>query len=155
MSNLIDHAKRELAFAGYDLNQTEENPNKWICQNILELLEVFSNQGHSGFSAPYCIAMFEKLASFKPLGPLKGTDDEWNEIGEGLYQNKRCSHVFKQADRFDGQAYDSQAVVFYDWVEQFGEDGTVGRFKSHYTSRDSSRPITFPYEPTTVYEERP
>ena len=32
-SNYIKHAKRELIAMGYDLNDKEEGPNKWIVEN--------------------------------------------------------------------------------------------------------------------------
>jgi len=125
----------------------------------LKLLDVFSDEGHSGSSAPYAVQLFEKLAMFKPIVPLTGEDWEWHEASEGVFQNKRCSRVFKQADRFNGQAYDIDGIVFYEWSERDldpDEEGYPGkrRFKSHYTSRDSMVPITFPYTPTTEYQER-
>ena len=109
MSNLLSHAKRELAAIGYNLDQTEEGPNKWITESLLELLGVFAAQGHSGFSASYCISTFSKLANHEPLCPLTGTDEEWNAIGDGSYQNNRCSHVFKGTD---GRAYDIEGKIF-------------------------------------------
>jgi hypothetical protein len=33
-SNLLKHARRELQLVGYDLNQKEEDPNKWIVENV-------------------------------------------------------------------------------------------------------------------------
>ena len=157
-SNLVGHAERELTAAGYDLKQTEEDPNKWIAENLLDLLKVFSMQGHSGFSAPHCVAMFEKLAQYKPLGPLTGDDSEWCEVGDGMFQNTRCGHVFKQSDRFDGQAYDIDAVVFWEWYErplEADEEGFPGTHKSkaYFTSGKSQRPIVFPYTPTREYVE--
>lgn len=139
------HAIREFKAAGYTpLNQPQEDgPNKWMQENVLELIRVFSKQGHSGFSAPYCIETFRKLANFEPLVPLQGTDDEWNEVREGVFQNNRCSHVFKQADRFDGQAYDLNGRIFR-------EPGG-----SCYTSFESCVPITFPYTPTREYVDVP
>ena len=72
MSNLIEHAKRELKLAGYiPLDQEQEDgPNKWIQENILELLKVFSEQRHSGASASYAINLFKELASFGILTPI-------------------------------------------------------------------------------------
>lgn len=138
---IITFAKQELRAAGYDLEQTEEDPDKWIVENILELLEVFSDQGHSGSSAPYCIAMFSKLAAWEPLTPLQGTDDEWvqvdNENDEPLYQNKRASNIFKQNE----QAYDINGKVFRE------PDGCA------FTSRDSRVNVTFPYTPVVEYVE--
>lgn len=132
------HAEREFVAAGYTpLDQEQEDgPNKWIQQNVLELLEVFSRQGHSGSSAPYCVSMFKKLAMHEPLVPLSGDDAEWNEVGDGHWQNNRCSHVFKDAD---GRAYDSNGRVFRE------PNGCC------YTNRDSRVYVTFPYTPTTEY----
>lgn len=142
-SNFVKHAKREFQALGYDLDDKEEGPNKWIMENVFELLRVFSKQGHSGSSAPYCIEMFKKAASFEPFGPLNGTDDEWTEVGEGVFQNNRCSHVFKQADRFNGQAYDIEGKIFRE------PDGCC------FTSFDSFVLVTFPYTPTREYVDVP
>jgi hypothetical protein len=146
MSNIHYHAMSEFRAAGF----IDENGNycdemqEAICKNVLKMLEVFIDEGHSGFSAPYTINMFSKLASFEPLVPLSGEDWEWSEVSEGVFQNKRCSHVFKQADRFDGQAYDIDGKVFWSWheTEEFG-----ALTKDFYTSGDSFVPITFPYTP--------
>lgn len=136
MSNYIEHAKRELKAIGYDLNDQEDGPNKWIMENLFELLEAFDKQGHSGSSASYCANAFKKLALFEPLAPLTGEDDEWCEVLEGTWQNIRCSHVFKEAD---GNAYDINGKVFRE------PSGAC------YTSRDSRVYVTFPYTPTTEY----
>lgn len=141
--NLVRHAKAELAFAGYKLDDQEEGPNKWMAAGLLDLMRVFSMQGHSGFSAPHCVAMFEKLASYKTLGPLTGADSEWFDHGDGMFQNIRDSRVFKQPDRFDGQAYFLDGKVFRE------PSGAC------YTNRDSMVPVTFPYTPTTEYVDVP
>lgn len=134
------HAIREFKAAGYlPIEECEDDPNKWIQENVLELIRVFSKQGHSGFSAPYCVEAFSKLAMHEPLVPLSGNDDEWNEVGDGVLQNNRCSHVFKQADRFNGQAYDLNGRVFR---EQNG---------ACYTNSESLVPVIFPYTPTIEY----
>lgn len=139
MSNLIEYAKREFLALGYkSIDEAEDGPDKWIQQNVLELLRVFSEQGHSGSSAPYCIGVFEKLAMYEPLGPLTGEDNEWHEASAGVFQNKRCFHVFKQADRFDGQAYDLNGRIFR-------------KNDSSYTNEDSMVPVTFPYTPMVEY----
>lgn len=145
MSNLIEHAKREFLAAGYiPLDQEQEDgPNKWIQESVLELIRVFSEQGHSGSSAPYCIGYFSKLAAFEPLVPLTGEDSEWNDVGGGTFQNNRCSHVFKESKRFDGQPYDINGKVFRE------PDGCC------YTSKDSAVQISFPYTPKTEYIEVP
>lgn len=145
------HALREFRAAGWiDIDGKYcDEMQRLMCTQVLELLALFDKHGHSGSSAPYAINLFSKLAKFKPIGPLTGEDWEWNEVGHGVFQNNRCSHVFKQADRFDGQAYDIDAIVFFDWYT--AEDGK--RRKSYFTGNGSAQPITFPYTPVTVYQE--
>lgn len=160
MSNLQKHAREEFRAAGW-INEKGDYIDEMqsaICKNVLDLIKVFSEQGHSGTTAPYTIDMFRKLAMFEPLVPLTGEDWEWHEPSPGVFQNKRCSHVFKQADRFDGQPYDIQGKVFYEWVERDldpDEEGYPGkrRFKSSYTNSNSRVPITFPYTPKIEYVE--
>lgn len=154
MSNLVEHAKREFRAAGF-INEHGnycDEMQMLMCDQIIELLELFSSHGHSGSSAPYAINLFKKLAAFEPIVPLTGEDWEWMHHGDGMYQNIRCGHVFKQPDRFDGQAYDLDAVVFYDVHK---DPDTGEEYRSHYTCRDSMRPITFPYTPTREYRETP
>jgi hypothetical protein len=136
MSNLIKHAEREFEVLGW-----EDAPiNNEMKKNIMELLEVFSKQGHSGFSANYCLGLFGILARFEPIGPITGKDSEWVEVAKGLWQNIRCSHVFKEED---GKAYDINAVVFR------SKDGCC------FTNKDSRRFIEFPYTPNTEYVDAP
>jgi len=135
--NLMAHAERELPKADGDEMQALMNAQ------LKELILVFSTHGHSEFSASYARRCLDKLLAFEPLGPLTGEDDEWSDVGDGVFQNKRCSHVFKQADRFDGQAYNMDGKVFRE------PSGAC------YASKDSLVPITFPYIPTTVYVDVP
>lgn len=135
MSNLIDHAKQEFAVLGWD--KTDDEMQNQMCEDVLSLLRVFSEQGHSGFSANYALNLFDKLARYQPISPLTGNDDEWVLVDSErlLYQNKRCSHVFKDEDH----AYDINGRVFID------KDGCA------YTNMDSRVPIEFPYTPHTEY----
>ena len=131
MSNLLNHAKRELELAGAG----DTLYGEMLPEAVLELLKVFADQGHSGMSASVVRQLFNKLSDFEPLTPLTGEDDEWNEIGENYFQNNRCSHVFKE----NGRAYDSRGKIFRD------PTGAT------YTSINSRVNIEFPYIPTTEY----
>lgn len=132
--NLYSHALRELPPAGDDEMQALMN------RGLLELVLVFSTHGHSGFSASYATSMLEKLLRYKPLRPLTGEDDEWVEVSDGMWQNNRCSHVFKDAER---GAYDIDGKVFRE------PSGAT------YTSRESHTTVAFPYWPTTEYVDVP
>lgn len=132
-TSLHSHALRELASPNGDDMQA------LMSAQLMELVHVFSTHGHSGFSAGYARSVLNLLLDYKPVRPLTGEPDEWNEISAGVFQNNRCGRVFKQEGRFDGQAYDIDAVVFRE------PSGAC------FTSGNSCRPITFPYTPTTVY----
>ena len=154
MNNYHKHAMTEFRAAGF----LDENGNyvdemqEAICKHTLKLLDVFDGEGHSGSSAPYAINLFSKLAAFQTLSPVTGEDWEWVEVGDGVYQNKRCCHVFKQADRFDGQAYDIDGKIFWEWYKS-EESGEMS--KIHFTSAESCVPITFPYTPKSEDIFRP
>ncbi len=139
-----EYGRKELERIGY-FKEGDDPYNVWAANAILELLEVFDNQGHSGFTAPYVARMFHRLAMFKPASPLTGEDDEWNEMKDGSFQNKRYSSIFK--DSKDGAAYNIDGKVFSD-------DGG----KTWYTSADSRVYIDFPYvvpdRPEKVYRNK-
>jgi len=127
--SIIEYAKRELSRVG--LYPSDDEIQNHINDNILELLEVFSKQGHSGSSGNYCLNVFNKLVRQEPLGPLLGTEDEWNEVGEDKLQNKFCSTVFKE--KSTNKAYWIEGRIFKD------KDGC------HFTNGDSHIEITFPW----------
>ena len=148
--SLIQHAKDEFRAAGWvdENGKYDDEMQEMICKHILALLEVFSNEGHTGSTAPYTIHMFTRLANFKPIAPLTGDDWEWSEVGRDgdiggrLYQNKRCSSVFKN----DTGAWNIDGKVFWEW------SGTKDdQYRSYYTCRDSRVDVTFPY----VVPEKP
>lgn len=134
--NLVVHARRELR------GQTDEM-GRSMSAGLVDMLRVFGAQGYSGCGASIARRWLDKLLAFEPLGPLTGASDEWAEVAPGLFQNKRCGRVFKQADRFGGQAYDTEGIV---WREPNG---------ACFTNDDSKVPVTFPYEPATEYRDVP
>jgi hypothetical protein len=155
MSNYERHAMMEFRAAGWtdENGKFNDEMQEAICTHVLKLLEVFDGEGHSGSSAPYAINLFKQLASFEPVAPLTGEDWEWTDVSEYggrnngiLYQNKRCGHVFKD----DEGAYDSDGIVWYDWHT---DEKTGEKYKSHFTSRESKVPVTFPYTPKREYRE--
>lgn len=129
MSNLVDYAKDELKRIG--MIDSGEPYNDIVTKAILDLIELFDSQGHSGFTASYTVNVFKRLAMYEPLAPLTGEDSEWNEIEPNHYQNKRYSAVFKEKD---GKAYNTHGKIFTD-------DGG----ESWYSNKDSHIEINFPY----------
>jgi len=146
MSNLIQHAKQELEIAG--MFDEDADYGGLLAKSTMELIEKFAEQGHSGGSAPSVIHMFSKLANFKPLGPITGKDEEWTEVSDGVFQNKRLSAVFKHGK--DGKPYYLDAMVFK------GQNGNTftssGSVKLKDGSTIQSRQfIKLPFTPKTFY----
>lgn len=129
---MLNYAKRELALLQSNKEEVIDETQVHINKDILDIVELFSNQNHSGSSATYVVDILERLLRFEPIKPLTGEDDEWEDVGEGLYQNKRCSHVFKEK----GQAKDIRGKLFSD-------DGKVW-----YSDSKSIVNVEFPYYPS-------
>lgn len=84
-SNLVTHARTELELIGN---------GPMIDDHVLEIVKIFSEQGHSGYSAMYTINLITKLLSFENLAPLTNNPDEWVDVLDGMWQNKRNSAAF-------------------------------------------------------------
>lgn len=150
--SLLEHAEQELNIIG----MTDESDH--YRKHILHMVNEFAVEHHSGFTASFTIGMLEKLLKFLPLSPLTGDDSEWNDVSQYsngvLYQNNRCSRIFKD----ENGAYDVEGKVFWEWSEREYEEGEEGypgtyKFKSYYTNGDSRTLVTFPYIPNTEYIE--
>jgi hypothetical protein len=96
VSNLVQHAQKELALIG--MFDSDADYNGALGKVILDLVTLFASQAHSGYSAPTTVALFSKLAMFEPLSPLTYEPDEWDDrsdiSGYPLWQNNRDSRVF-------------------------------------------------------------
>lgn len=136
--SLVEHAKQEFAVLEWP---GDDDVQEAICNNVIDLLEAISKQGHSGFSAPYMLSLLDKLARFEPLSPLTGDDSEWAEVENNTWQNKRCCEVFKD----ESGAYWIEGKIFKD------KNGAT------YTSRDSRVYIKFPWvkpNPVIIEEDK-
>ena len=139
MSNFLDYAKNELTIAG--LFDKDSDYGGMVGQAVMELIVKFGEQGHSGMSANLTRNVFNKLADYKPLTPIQGTDDEWGTDASNT-QNKRLTSLFKQDD---GTVRYSDAIIWQgeeSW-DTFG--GTVEGISSFQNIKG------FPFIPKTFY----
>ncbi len=108
---LFLHAERELKSAGlFDKDSDYEGA---LAPAVMSLISLFSEQGHSGASANIVVDLFNKLARYQCITPLKGTEDEWNDSlvnGGQSKQNNRVGSVF--LDVPSGKAYSLDAIVW-------------------------------------------
>lgn len=91
MSNLVDHARSELALIGED---------EWLTNGLCKVIAAFAEMGHSGFSAAHSTAVLEKLLRFQPLSPLTDDPAEWEDRSEmsgyPIWQNVRNSRAMSK-----------------------------------------------------------
>lgn len=84
MSNLVEHARRELEIIG----EEEET-----IEGLVAVVQAFADMGHSGTSAAIAISQLEKLLRFENLSSLTNDKDEWTDVsaisGEPTWQSKR------------------------------------------------------------------
>lgn len=86
-SNLVTHARRELALAGND---------DAFNNCIIKAVKGFAGYGHSGGSASVGIQILHDLLQFKNLTPLTDDPNEWMKISEVDWQSKRDHEAFSR-----------------------------------------------------------
>ena len=126
-----------IEFAKWQLNKllekcTDEDSKtmqNMMNNDVLELLKVFSEQGHSGFSAPIATRLFYKLANHKLIAEVEDNPDDWDENG----QHKYISSVFKRED----------GTCYYMYGRLFAEPGS----DNFFYNRASNIDVTFPIKP--------
>lgn len=92
MSNLVNHARRELEIIGEE---------EWIVDSIVSMVKIFASMGHSGGSAEVARDILCRLLAYEPLTELTDDPDEWEqhppERWDGtnpIWQNRRDSKAF-------------------------------------------------------------
>ena len=103
-------------------------------KHLLQMAEAFADEGHSGCTAMYAIRCLERLLRFLPLTEIEDKPEDWAEVSDGLFQHKRCSQIFKDKKRFDGQAYNIDGRIFS------SDNG-----KTWFTNDKSKVSVEFPY----------
>ncbi len=126
-SGFLQHAKREFEFIKLD----KSGYNKWMIQNITDLLKMLSIQRHSQ-TLYDTLDSLKKLATFQPLTPLTFEEDEWLDVSEAcgeesMYQNIRMSNIFKHG--IDGKPYSLDAILWID-DDGVGFNGTINGYSS-------------------------
>lgn len=122
MSNLTDHARRELA-----LVENGPDGDRAFADSLLAAVEGFATyDGHSGGSASVAVDWLGRLLRFENLSPLTSDADEWMNVSEQsgyeMWQSTRCSEAFSDDA---GQTY---------WL--LSEGGHSGNRAPRHTSAD-------------------
>src|SRR4051812_2933577 len=115
--SIISQAKRELDRINFGEEDTAV---------MIQILEKFFEQWDSGGAVHTVAPILQRLIAGKCLSPLTGDADEWNEVGDGVFQNNRVSTVFKDPRFHEGKlAYDldnpagpREAITFPYWPDR-------------------------------------
>ena len=162
MTNTQSFAKQELDILAATVPDAIVTP---FSKEILALCEAFGKSGQSGGSAPFTATVIskaiKKLLLFEPICPITGSDEEWINVrdvsdeDEMMYQNKRCSALFKSKS---GKCWYVDAIVKK--VVQTGQcfSGAFWLSKEDYLAGDKTKKIgcahyvkSFPFTPKTFY----
>lgn len=155
MTKTQSFAKQELDILAATIPSSIVTP---FANEIIALCEAFGKSGQSGSSAPMTASAISqavnKLLLQQPICDITGHENEWCDIaeingGEPLWQNNRCSGLFKHKN---GDCYYIDAIIF---------DGDItSRFYSNSGSVTlaDGNPIyskqkikEFPFTPKTFY----
>lgn len=151
-SKLVKFARNELnrLLNGCgDENSESYTMQKCINEDIIEIVKVFSEQEHSGCSASYALNIIKRLLDWKPIQPLTGDNNEWNDCGycdkdgNRVFQNRRCSAVFKHMN-------DNTDESYITYIDKYiiSDNGGITWFTSRHVldKLGLSEIITFPFK---------
>lgn len=154
MTNTQQFAKRELDILEVTTPDAIITP---FAKEILALCEAFGKSGQSGGSAPYTASAIsqavKKLMLQEPICDVTGHESEWVDVseisdGEILWQNSRCSGLFKYPD---GKLSYVHAIV---WKGEEDWDTFTGRVyidEKDFELIGSSQFAKLPFKPKTFY----
>ena len=154
MTNTQKFAKQELDILAATVPDAIVIPFR---NEILALCEVFGNSGQAGGSAPMTATVISKaiknLLLQEPICDVTGHETEWVDVseisdGEILWQNSRCSGLFKYPD---GKLSYVDAIV---WKGEEDWDTFTGRVyidEKDFELIGSSQFAKLPFNPKTFY----
>src|SRR5574344_1959656 len=100
--------------------------------DVMELLKIFEEQGHSGFSASWAIRLFSNLAKCKLITEIEDNPEDWDEDG----QHKYIPSVFKRED----------GTCYYLYGTYFAEPDS----DNFFTCKESKSDVKFPLKPSDL-----
>jgi hypothetical protein len=131
VSNLIEHARRELEMCG----QFDEDPA--FATAVLAAVSAFAAYpGHSGGSAMAGIHMLNDLLQFNNLSPLTNNPREWIRHTPEMWDGQ--NHVWQNVR--NGSAFSEDGGITYHLVD---EDKRPEPYRSKITHDMEGRPLLF------------
>ena len=155
MTNTQSFAKQELDILAATVPNAIVTP---FANEILALCEAFGKSGQSGGSAPMTASAISQAVKHlmlqEPICPVTGIDEEWvnvrevSEEDEMMYQNNRCSALFKSKS---GKCWYIDAIIWKGEGEYETFTGRVYIDDKNFELIGSSQYVKFPFKPKTFY----
>lgn len=155
MTNTQSFAKQELDILAATVPDAIVTP---FSKEILALCEAFGRSGQSGCSAPYTASAISQAVKHlmlqEPICDVTGINKEWVNVrevsreDEMMYQNKRCSALFKSKI---GKSWYLNAIVWKGEEEHDTFTGHVYADDKNFELIGSSQYVRFPFKPKTFY----
>lgn len=147
MSKFIEFATKELDLVlnQYEKGSVDYEKQKVLNETILNLVKVYEEYKYEGYSKTLIINTVNRLFKYKPLTPLTGEEDEWEEEDTkletaGTVINKRCPTVVKTVN---GEAFDLESKIY-------SSDGGNTWYFDYNTEESISFPYYVPDEPQSI-----
>jgi hypothetical protein len=93
-------AEGELRRAG--LFDEDSDYGGMMGESVMQLIEAFAGEGHSGFSAQMAAHLFGELSAYKPLTALTNSPDEWMHIDADMTGNATTWQSRRNPSAFSG-----------------------------------------------------
>jgi hypothetical protein len=149
-SNYLKHFESELKILRKGLGKDGRLLIEPYIPEIKKIINKFSDEGHSGYSAPMSANALsnsiKRTLLFEPLSPITGEESEWNSrvADTESYQNNRLSSVFK--DKKNNKPYYLFAIT---WKTQNGTTWNGSALKNDGTRATSRQYVKLPFIPKT------
>lgn len=119
-----DFARSEMTLAGFSESEIT---------TMQQILALFFGAWDSGGAVWAMAPVLQRLVAQKFLTPLTGDDAEWMDVseysGEPMWQNRRCSTVFKNSERaYDIDAEGRPSITFPYWPDKSDVSSPVIEF---------------------------
>lgn len=136
--NLTDFARKELELVG--LFDKDSDYDGMLGEAVMELIQKFGGQGHSGMSAAMVRELFAKLSNYKPLSELTDNIDEWQLVtdncshtpGKPLHQSRRSPSAFSNDE---GKTYWDIDEEYYIHEDEDGSRWSGGLSEEEWDNR--------------------
>ena len=134
--SLVGYATEELKRAGWF--DADSDYAGMIGPAVVKMVEQFAEEGHSGYSASLCLALFKRVAAFRPLSPLLNPM-QTGEFHDVSGPSGTPSNTTLQSTRLSSLFSEDSGRTWYDI------DLKVPRWKKWFGVRRAY--VEFPYMP--------